>query len=72
VADGLICALGDHPLELDERTYFEVRGWEKPGKGLGGQSGSSLVLRERTGQAACGRCVTRLQQGLSPHQEALA
>jgi hypothetical protein len=56
--------------ELDDRetVYPQVVGFEKPGKGQGGRSGSSLVLRERTGRVACTGCIVSAQYGIAPGQ----
>lgn len=66
-----MCAVRNHPIPAGDPWYGEVRAWEKPGRGVSGQSGSSLVLREPTGRVACSKCITRLQNGLSPDQEPL-
>lgn len=56
----------------DERgSYRRVVGWEKPGRGASGISGSSLVLRETTHELACPECIVRLQRGLNVAQESL-
>jgi hypothetical protein len=56
--------------ELDDRetVYPQVVGYEKPARGIGGRSGSSLVLRERTGQVACTGCIVSAQYGIHPDQ----
>jgi hypothetical protein len=65
----LVCAIRDHELLPPvEQHYIEIRGWEKPGRGLHGRSGSSLVLREPTGRIACSDCISALQQGIDPSQ----
>lgn len=53
------------------KVYRGVRGWEEPGRGVGGKSGSSLVLREPSGEVACVECVTRLKLGFNANQESL-
>ena len=65
------CAVGDHPIREGERFYAQVTAWEKPDRGLHGQLGSSLVLREATGRIACVACITRLRNGVAPGQESL-
>jgi hypothetical protein len=52
-------------------AYQLVQGWERPGKGKYGQSGSSLVLREHLQEFACVGCITRLQQGFNTEQQSL-
>lgn len=56
-------------------AYQRVCGWEQPGRGAGGRSGSSLVLRERQQEWACQKCITRLRAGFGaepwPGQERL-
>ena len=55
---------GDH--------YRHVTGWEKPGRGLNSQSGSSLVLREPVrGEVACVLCIVKLRNGVHLKQETL-
>ena len=54
-----------------DRHYVEVSGWEKPGRGLHGRSGSSLVLRGPTGRIACAGCITAEQYGVTPAQMTL-
>lgn len=54
-----------------ERHYIEIVGWEKPGRGAHGNSGSSLVLRGPTGRLACVGCITAEQYGVTPSQMTL-
>lgn len=65
------CKLCGEPLERVADAYRLVTGWERPGRGIHDKSGSSLVLREATGDFAHATCVVRAQQGLSVNQEAL-
>jgi hypothetical protein len=51
--------------------YRETMGWARPGKGVGGKSGSSLVLRRDTGAVAHATCIERAKLGLHPHQSSL-
>lgn len=67
----LMCSVGDHAILEGDRFYAQVTAWEKPDRGLHGQSGSSLVLRQPTGRIACVRCITSLQNGVDPNQEQL-
>lgn len=54
--------------QVDPRlAYQRVAGWEKPGRGTGGRSGSSLVLREHIGDLACSECIARLTHGFDVH-----
>lgn len=54
----------------EERSaYRRVVGWERPGRGASGISGSSLVLRETTRELACPECIVRLQRGVNVAQE---
>ena len=52
-------------------VYREVIGWQRPGKGTGGQSGSSLVLRTQTGAVAHATCITAAKLGLHVNQSQL-
>ena len=54
-----------------DRHYSHVEGWERPGKGIHGKSGSSLVLRHHTGKLACSTCITSELAGIAPTQMAL-
>ena len=66
------CAFCQVEIPADRRDiYREVIGWAKPGRGRGGQSGSSLVLRENTGSVAHSTCIERAKLGLHPHQTSL-
>lgn len=51
-----------------DRHYAQVTGWERPGRGLHSRSGSSLVLRQRTGQIACAMCIAKLASGVAVEQ----
>jgi hypothetical protein len=51
--------------------YREVIGWARPGKGSGGQSGSSLVLRKDTGAVAHSTCIEAAKRGVHVNQDAL-
>jgi hypothetical protein len=51
--------------------YREVIGWARPGKGAGGQSGSSLVLRKDTGAVAHPGCIEAAKHGLHVNQDTL-
>jgi hypothetical protein len=67
----VICALCGQPIEHTADAYRRVVGWERPGRGSSGVSGSSLVLREALDEFACGACITRLRAGLNVAQETL-
>lgn len=64
----LRCVYCSRGIDPTERHYPEYRGFGKPGKGLRGNSGSSLVLRERTGRAACVACITARLYGITTEQ----
>ena len=66
----MYCKLCGTPV-TPSTAHTRVEAWERPGKGAGGQSGSSLVLRRRLEEFACVACITRLQAGLVEGQEAL-
>ena len=66
------CVTCQRELEPHEQVYIEIRGWEKPGRGLYGNSGSSLVLRKPTGRVRCRQCVTDEIYGVTPDQLKLA
>lgn len=51
--------------------FREVIGWERPGKGAGGQSGSSLVLRKHTGAVAHATCIEAAKRGVHVNQDSL-
>ena len=53
-------------------AYREVVAWERPGRGVGGRSGSSLVLRRNTNRYLCDRCVRLLRETGSAQQGVLA
>lgn len=65
------CQFCDELIEDTAKAYLAVVAWERPGRGVGGQSGSSLVLRERTGQLAHDTCIARELHGINVGQEAL-
>lgn len=65
------CAICTKPLESIRDAYCEVKGWERPGRGINDRSGSSLVLREKTGAFAHADCVARTQHQVSVRQEVL-
>ena len=54
------CDLCKMPLELRD-AYQRVTGWERPHHHGSAKSGSSLVLRERLQEFACGMCIARLR-----------
>lgn len=66
---GLFCHFCGEDL-LPHQAYLSVTAWEKP-QYLRGESGSSLVLRRTTGQAACNECITKLRHGVPPTQSSL-
>lgn len=67
-----LCALCGKELDLaDHSLYRRVVGWERPGRGTGGQSGSSLVLREALPAFAHPVCVVAAQNGVHPDQTSL-
>jgi len=68
------CSLCGKPIETSEdqrRAYIQVVGWERPGKGAGGKSGSSIVLRKQTTARAHESCIIRLREGFTVDQQAL-
>ncbi len=66
------CALcGGELLTSGERIYRKVQGWERPGKGVAGKSGSSLVLREALDEYAHSSCIEKLKLGVQPTQPSL-
>ena len=70
---GQNCAFCGVTVEQVSRNllYREVIGWARPGKGAGGQSGSSLVLRKSTGAVAHATCIEAAKRGLHVNQESL-
>lgn len=66
-----VCKVCGQTVEDPRELWREVVGWERPSRGAGGRSGSSLSLRERTGEVAHAACITRLLNGLNVKQEAL-
>lgn len=67
----IVCELCGNPIDDPKTAYQQVAGWERPGRGMGGQSGSSLVLREHIGPLAHDVCVTAKMHGLHVQQGAL-
>jgi hypothetical protein len=69
VNERVLCHLCGKPLAppLDYH-YAQVIAWERPTRGMHGKSGSSLVLRERTGALAHTTCVVSAQHGVVPGQ----
>jgi len=66
------CAFCQVPIPPERRDVFrEAIGWVKPGRGTGGKSGSSIVLRKDTGAVAHATCIERARQGLHPRQTSL-
>jgi hypothetical protein len=58
--------------EPDPRKHwFEMLGYARPKTARGGQSGSSLVLREQTGRYVCESCALDRLAGRSHEQESL-
>jgi ribosome modulation factor len=47
----------------DSTTYLEVRAWVR------GAKKDSAVLRQYTGDIACGDCIAKLRSGVSPHAQ---
>ena len=67
-----VCALcGGELLTSGERIYRKVEGWERPGKGSTGRSGSSLVLREPLDEYAHSTCIEKKRLGVQPTQPSL-
>lgn len=52
-------------------AYRRVAGWEDPGRGAHGNSGSSLVLRERLDRFAHDTCIQKRKAGFLVGQEQL-
>lgn len=71
VMQALTCKFCGKPIEEPSSAYREVAGWERPGRGVSGVSGSSLVLRKTTGPMAHADCVTRRLAGINVDQGAL-
>ena len=65
------CDLCGEEITSTKQMYREVAGWERPGRGPSGSSGSSLVARKPTGRIACNLCITRLVYGIPQEQEAM-
>jgi hypothetical protein len=66
-----VCAFCGRLAENPRSLYREVIGWARPGKGAGGQSGSSLVLRKDTGAVAHSSCIEAAKHGLHVDQDSL-
>jgi hypothetical protein len=66
-----ICALCGQTVDNERDAYRQVVGWERPGKGMNNQSGSSIVLRSHTLAVAHPDCIVKLQHGTAPTQEVL-
>lgn len=64
----MTCSMCGAPLS-PWQAYQRVRGWEKPRQRRG--SGSSIVLREKVEEFACGACISQLQAGAQVRQETL-
>lgn len=65
----LVCAFCGVDMAPTELAYVRVEGWERPGRGAHGRSGSSLVLRRVVpGEAAHIRCVSLAQAGVDTGQ----
>ena len=56
---------------VDETPTNASKAGRRPGKGIHGQSGSSLVLREHVPEFACQDCIIRLQYGVAVEQGTL-
>jgi uncharacterized protein YlaI len=56
-------------LENERTAWRQVIGFERPTRGAGGQSGSSIVFRKPTGAFACAECITRVKAGFPPTVE---
>jgi hypothetical protein len=67
------CSLcGQEIFEKDRRMmHKQIVGWEKPGRGATGKSGSSIILRRYTGAVAHSDCVERKRRGVAPKQQGL-
>lgn len=65
------CFYCNEPIGADDQVWRRIIGWERKSEAPGRKGGSDIVLRERTGEMACHRCVFRLQHGLAPEQESL-
>jgi hypothetical protein len=66
------CALcGRGLLESGEGIYVRVIGWERPGKGSTGNTGSSIVLREKLDEYAHSTCIQKKRAGVTPTQPSL-
>lgn len=60
--------------ELDPHgpdAYQRVNAWQRPGRGISGRSGSSLVLRETAEVFACSVCVSSRLAGVHTGQTSL-
>lgn len=70
----MTCSLCGRPIETPEeqrRAYRQVVGWERPGRGASGKSGSSLVLRAYTAAVAHESCIVRKKEGFAIDQSTL-
>ena len=67
------CSLcGEEIYEEQRRSmHKQVVGWEKPGRGSAGKSGSSIVSRRYTGAVAHGDCVAKKKRGIPVNQQGL-
>lgn len=68
MSDPMACLTCGRQIEPNEPHYTEVVGWAKPGRGAGGVSGSSLVLRKATGRVRCAGCVVGETHGVHANQ----
>ncbi len=67
----LWCVYCGRDLSGRDDFFRHVVGWERSHRGINGQSGSSLVLRQHDGAVACVECVTKLKHGVSTSQASL-
>lgn len=67
------CSLcGNEILEAERRLmHKQIVGWEKPGRGASGKSGSSIVVRQYTGAVAHADCVDKKKRGVPIKQNSL-
>jgi hypothetical protein len=52
-------------------VFQKVEAWQRPGRGVSGKSGSSLVLRQTVEEFACVQCIVRAQLPTDPNQTTL-
>lgn len=66
------CAFCKRDIPDDDRNVFqEVTGWQRPGRGASGLTGSSIVLRQVAPGVAHATCIQRARMGLHPQQDPL-